>query len=285
MATDPKTLEYRKSHGLCPRDGRPNKPGKSMCYHCLGNAAKRTEKYRQKKLKVNLCTSCGHNKSIDNSRLCSDCKDKMSIYCHNAHVKRYANRKNNNKCTLCNNDAAPGKTACQPCLDKRSLAKHDRYKNNSSANKCIQCGNDVSDLKGKRCQTCIDKRNDWYQGSTTQKKDTRRRQDRREAVLSHYGGRCVCCGEDEQCFLAIDHTDGEGNTHRKEINKYGSTFFKWLIDNDFPEGFQILCHNCNMGKHLNGGKCPHVFRNGRPVITREMRKHLPCPFPESEKQL
>ena len=26
---------------------------------------------------------------------------------------------------------------------------------------------------------------------------------------------------------------------------------------DFPEGFQILCFNCNAGKHRNGGRCPH----------------------------
>jgi hypothetical protein len=26
----------------------------------------------------------------------------------------------------------------------------------------------------------------------------------------------------------------------------------------FPKDrFQLLCHNCNMGKHMNGGICPH----------------------------
>ncbi len=24
-----------------------------------------------------------------------------------------------------------------------------------------------------------------------------------------------------------------------------------------PEGFQVLCWNCNLGKYYNGGVCPH----------------------------
>jgi hypothetical protein len=128
---------------------------------------------------------------------------------------------------------------------------------NKHIGQCSQCGKNSPVTNGKRCQACIDKRNKWYQGSTTQTKDKTRRENNRAAAIEHYGGKCMCCGETEPCFLAIDHTDGDGNTHRKEINKYGSTFFKWLVDNDFPEGFQVLCHNCNMGKHINGGTCPH----------------------------
>jgi hypothetical protein len=32
-----------------------------------------------------------------------------------------------------------------------------------------------------------------------------------------------------------------------------------VIQNNFPEGFQILCHNCNFAKGFprNNGKCPH----------------------------
>ena len=31
---------------------------------------------------------------------------------------------------------------------------------------------------------------------------------------------------------------------------------QWLITNDFPKGFQILCWNCNFAKGILG-KCPH----------------------------
>ena len=283
MATDPKTLEYRNVNNLCPRDGRPNKSGRKMCEYCLKKSAEKTERHRQKKKVNGLCLSCGGK--VDNEKFCDKCKSAIAVTSHNSHIKRYGQRKQSGLCVDCNQPAESDKTMCTTCLQRRSDNQKTKRDNSMDNHLCVQCNNDLGDLEGKRCQICIDKRNGWYQGSTTQEKDTQRRKDRREAVLEHYGGRCACCGEDEQCFLAIDHTDGEGNTHRKEINKYGSTFFKWLIDKDFPEGFQVLCHNCNMGKHLNGGKCPHVFRNGRSVITREMRKNLPCPFPESEKQL
>ena len=79
----------------------------------------------------------------------------------------------------------------------------------------------------------------------------------RVMVFSHYGNKCFCCGEKEYSFLTIDHIEGEGNKHRQEIGKAGSGFYKWLITNGFPAGFQLLCLNCNMGRYRNGGICPH----------------------------
>ena len=39
-------------------------------------------------------------------------------------------------------------------------------------------------------------------------------------------------------------------------SKRGSTLHKWIKDNNFPDGFQILCHNCNQAKGYYG-ICPH----------------------------
>lgn len=75
-------------------------------------------------------------------------------------------------------------------------------------------------------------------------------------VLSRYGGRCVCCGETNMHFLSIDHINGNGKAHRKEINHLG-TFYHWLRKNGFPQGnYQALCFNCNLGKGT-GARCPH----------------------------
>lgn len=76
-------------------------------------------------------------------------------------------------------------------------------------------------------------------------------------VLAHYssGPSCSCCGESHLEFLAIDHINGGGNQHRKEVGK-GITFYRWLIKNKYPEGFQVLCHNCNMAKGFYK-ECPH----------------------------
>jgi hypothetical protein len=76
----------------------------------------------------------------------------------------------------------------------------------------------------------------------------------RKAVFEHYGNKCACCGESIKEFLTIDHIDGGGTKHRKEIKE---KIITWLYRNNFPEGFQTLCFNCNWGKHINGGICPH----------------------------
>jgi len=259
MATDPKTLAYRKEHDLCPRDGRPNKPGRKMCEYCLKKAAEKTERHRQKKIKANLCTNCGENPPVGSSRLCETCRSNASEYSHNAHVKRYATRKSEGQCVFCSRQAVPGKNTCQQCADRRASLQKDKRDCNSRSGLCSQCGKNHPAGKGKRCQTCIDKRNDWYKGSPTQAKDKSRREQRRAIVIEHYGGKCVHCGESRPECLAIDHiNDGEGNSHRKQINKYGSTFYKWLVDNNFPEGFRVLCHNCNFGRHINGGTLPQA---------------------------
>jgi hypothetical protein len=81
-------------------------------------------------------------------------------------------------------------------------------------------------------------------------------------VLTTYGGnppKCACCGETAISFLTIDHINGDGNKHREQIwkelkqlkknrKRHGVDFYKWLINNHFPEGFQVLCANCNMAK-------------------------------------
>jgi len=78
----------------------------------------------------------------------------------------------------------------------------------------------------------------------------------KKTVFDHYGNKCACCGESIKDFLSVDHVYNDGAEHRKEVGS-GSKLYKWLIDNDFPDGFQLLCRNCNWGKHVNNGICPH----------------------------
>ncbi len=80
-------------------------------------------------------------------------------------------------------------------------------------------------------------------------------------VLSHYGGtppKCICCGERNDKFLTIDHVNNDGYSERKKLkhNPIRKTY-KYIIENNFPNEFQILCMNCNWGKMMNDGICPH----------------------------
>ena len=75
-----------------------------------------------------------------------------------------------------------------------------------------------------------------------------------------YGGHfCQCCGEQEFNFLSLDHIANNGAAERKELGYSGTghAFYRRLKKLGFPSGYQVLCMNCNFGKRMNGGVCPH----------------------------
>ena len=59
---------------------------------------------------------------------------------------------------------------------------------------------------------------------------------------------CNNCGQDHREFLCIDHIDDSGADHRREIGEGGDRVYMYIIRNKFPEGYQVLCNNCNFLK-------------------------------------
>ena len=76
---------------------------------------------------------------------------------------------------------------------------------------------------------------------------------------------CQCCGEDEILFLHLDHINGDGVAHRKQMEKEqgyisgGNNLPYWLKKNKYPKGFQVLCANCNLAKRVDK-ICPHQLK-------------------------
>ena len=79
---------------------------------------------------------------------------------------------------------------------------------------------------------------------------------------------CNCCGENSHVdFLTIDHIAGKNQMDSEpELIKLGYSsklkgkgLINWIIENNYPKGFQILCHNCNVAKGLigNDNTCTH----------------------------
>ena len=76
-------------------------------------------------------------------------------------------------------------------------------------------------------------------------------------VLEKYSNgeiKCQCCGEKIIEFLTIDHLNGGGTAHRRKIGR--GNLYLWLKKNNFPEGYRVLCFNCNEAISIYG-KCPH----------------------------
>jgi hypothetical protein len=89
----------------------------------------------------------------------------------------------------------------------------------------------------------------------------------RQAVLDHYGQSCACCGITRN--LSIDHVNGGSKAHLREIggrDNFGAAdFWRWLVNNGFPEGFQTLCRSCNSSKR-DGPACRIEHGSVRQVV-------------------
>lgn len=82
----------------------------------------------------------------------------------------------------------------------------------------------------------------------------------RTEMIAAYGGCCSCCGEAEPTFLQLDHIHNDGHLDRR-INKTSAKLWASLKRQGWPrERHQLLCANCNFGKLMNGGICPHANR-------------------------
>lgn len=89
------------------------------------------------------------------------------------------------------------------------------------------------------------------------RKNKRFRKETRLKVIEHYGGKCKCCGEDRIEFLAIDHINGDGTKERKKLKlSSGIPFYSYIIKNNYPDRYRLLCHNCNLSLGFYG-YCPH----------------------------
>lgn len=84
-------------------------------------------------------------------------------------------------------------------------------------------------------------------------------------VYGHYckgNIKCQCCGEKEVMFLSLDHINNDGAEHKKKLfgssrKGGGNQLYQWAIKNNYPNILQVLCMNCNYGKRINEGTCPH----------------------------
>jgi len=68
---------------------------------------------------------------------------------------------------------------------------------------------------------------------------------------------CNCCGEKNIIFLTIDHIKGRKfNKHDKTL--LGRKLYTFLLKSKYIDTIQVLCFNCNCGRKINGGICPHL---------------------------
>ena len=160
------------------------------------------------------------------------------------------------------------------------MGTKETYWKRKNAGLCIVCSDGSKATHGVWCAYHHKNYWKWKRSLSAEKVEENRQKnlvasrkwnlDLKIEVLGHYGGICKCCKETDIRFLTIDHIHGGGGAQRKEIFKYkgagSSAFYLWLKRNDYPEGYQVLCWNCNSGRHYNGGICPHKDHYQKEII-------------------
>ena len=102
------------------------------------------------------------------------------------------------------------------------------------------------------------------------KRQAKYRANVRKKLMDAYGRVCVCCGEDNELFLTIDHVNNNGAEHRRGktgFNTSNEGIYLEMIESLDSGKYQTLCYNCNCGRQRNKGICPH--ESDRNVVTNE----------------
>lgn len=128
----------------------------------------------------------------------------------------------------------------------RQLFHVEQRKTLPSKGQCFQCAQPAA---GRRlCDVCREKKRAWTNAN---------RLEERKTAFLHYGNKCACpgCLVTSYEFLAFDHVNNDGATHRKELGD-PTRLAHWVIINGFPSTIRLLCHNCNSARGIYG-YCPH----------------------------
>lgn len=166
--------------------------------------------------------------------------------------RRYQSRIARGKCASCSGLAANGCVRCDKCQSIMKSASKRWRQSRIVEHKCALCGVTLDkSYTYKNCPQCLVIRR--AKGKIQHLK-------LKIEVLNAYGGcQCVCCGETILAFLSLDHVHNDGAAHRQTMAKGGNHFYRQLKKNGWPNNppLQVLCHNCNTGRQVNGGICPH----------------------------
>ncbi len=169
-------------------------------------------------------------------------------------------------CPICAKNMGNDKTTCKSCKEYNRQYQKKRRSRLIESGLCVTCGKRLARENRKTCLECYEKYTPGWTNKNRKYKCSglQQRLARKKRVIDYYGGKCLCCGESGLIFLTIDHIAENGAEHRRQISPGlknrapgGDNFYRWLETHCMPDGFQTLCYNCNIGKHRNGGICPH----------------------------
>lgn len=261
--------------------------GKShaWCSQCMGethpNIVNAEYKRRNKVVKpcgnCKRCNDCLGIIAQNGFKVCMGCKQELQItlfkerkpgivvsrckYC----VRRFTPI---GLCTVCNkifinNNGRAGK-ACQDCKEELLGSRTGHFRQIELALNivtCLGCSIEFKpDIHNKKyCSKDCEESNTVIKNNKNKRQKNNQKDNRRELLEYYSNGflRCACCYDEKYNELQLDHINGDGKQHRKELG--GNSFnvlYSWVVKNNYPPIFQLLCSYCNRAKFDNL-ECPY----------------------------
>lgn len=268
---------------------------RAQCKTCIAEAErKRDVRGYHYRVEDKFCICCGNTKPSIDFRKNSNTDDGLNYYCIECGRKHQEVVKSGE---ALDESWIPAEKYCVQCkglkpMNGFALLAHGPFGHNST---CKVCRNknrrEVENRRAqerrqsgwtrpvtgeKRCHKCTKtlhvlefsqdiKTVDGLQKRCNICNNEMRKQQRAQLrldALKHYSNgalKCDCCPESHIEFLCLDHINGGGTEHRRQLGggmKNGSGIFQWVKKHNYPEGLRVLCHCCNMSLAFYG-YCPH----------------------------
>ncbi len=234
----------RRAAGLCVKCGEPSED-KATCDKCAEkNKASRDKSIRKRK-SAGICQNAGCKQAAMPGRtVCSGCSERASTISK----ARYLANKTAGLCPYCGKEKSNDDYACEVCAAKQAGHKLNWYNDRKILGVCTQCNAAPATPGFIHCPPCR---------KMISARVLTAHYNARQATIDAYGGPvCQLCGEEEYRLLQIDHINGGGTKHLKEIGQ--GSLCRHLAKEGYPDGYRVLCCTCNKRAHAeSSGKARH----------------------------
>jgi len=189
-----------------------------------------------------ICSKCKIEKPIEAFSKDKNKKDGLSNQCKECNAKYRIEYRKNNKYKL-KIDMAKYYKINKDNLKIRNKEYRKIHKDEIKVKHAEYYKNNRDKIHAKKAEYYKNNRDIINAKSVEHRKNVRLE------VLTHYSNgamQCKECGERHIEFLEMDHINGGGTKHRKTEDI--RSMYYYLRTNKFPEGYQVLCSNCNNKK-------------------------------------
>lgn len=261
--------ECTKCHVIKPlTEFYPNKFNKKDGHRYKCKKCELTPPMEYKEVKERLCSKCGLVKPISEFS-----SFRLNAIGHNTTCRSCMKVNNNKNSLLYLSNNTPEKIKqledsgatkiCKNCNIDKPLTQFNlrRYNKDGHASYCRECDKDTKKLKFHNKKELTEEEYIKWRLKINDKCRVEKQHLKHE-VFSHYceNGIVKCANPyhvhteefTDLDILTIDHINSDGY---KEVDKYGNrtggvTFYRKLKRLNYPDGFQILCANCQFKKKI-----------------------------------